>query len=394
MPEKASNSGFAKCNSCASSEGPGLGPLPTVSHEQVCCLFKVARPEQYAPFPNEKSHKRYDYDGICEDCPSRLKFEEELQVGPVYRPPQRSSDAPREGIVALATDCEAAPEVTGSQSRKRKKIEPRHRVGFKKPTLEWRPPKFKRKLWFGTYADDEIDRARDAVNYYLGRNEPYILPDSLGIFAGRPLKGIKFEDLLPSCDLYIEGERADKSFGRQVKDVIHSVLGRQKKSTQKKKTPQKTCKESRKLQVPLKDASRRQDICDPIVFPAPGSTTSSDTQCVSCTSLEANSNLAGSVPTFLPPARTFPQEDEEISELLKCTSQMHLDGLQSNPWVFPLDEMFVFPSAIPTSGYGEGSTTEENSYWTDLWAFPNEDPRFPSGERTHWESASYRSHGS
>ncbi|KAG0590557.1 hypothetical protein M758_1G098600 [Ceratodon purpureus] len=396
MPEKANHSGFDKCNSCAStSDGPELGPLSTVSHPQVCCLFKVARQGQSAPFLNEGSQKRYD--GFCDYCPSR-KSSMEFHAGPVDRPPPSSSDAPQAGIVALATGCEAAPEVTRSPSRKRKKIEPRKREGFKNLTLEWRPPKFKAKIWFGTYSKDEIERARDAVNYYLGRNEAYFLDDSPRIFAERPLMGIRFEDLLPSCDQVIDKQilrerslmgikfedflpscdqvmdtlPAYVIYGRQVKEVIHSVLGKQKKSAERKSK----CKESQFL---LKEAPQKLHIYDPIVPSASGSPTSSVSQREDCDhSSEANSQLSSSYPMVLPPP-SFTQDDEELTALLLSTTQIHLDELPHNHWgdgQLSLNEMF----ALPTSGDGESSTMEDIGYSTALWDyFPNEGPSFPYG---------------
>jgi len=113
-------------------------------------------------------------------------------------------------------------------------IQPRRRAGFKKLTLEIRPPSFKKKLWFGTYEPEEVERAKDAINYYMGNNLPYHYSDSPLIFAEIPLKGIPFKDLQPSCEQFIHvgnaKMRASAFFARQVKEAIHSVTGRRKKS--------------------------------------------------------------------------------------------------------------------------------------------------------------------
>lgn len=281
------------------------------------------------------------------------------------------------GTVALLTGSEAAPAVRGPPSRKRKKIVPRLRTGWKKPTIEIRPSRFKKKLWFGTYTEEEIERAEDAVNYYMGYNLPYNYPDSQQIFAEKPLE-LKFEDLMPSCDQTIEvdgeEELAYKYFARQVKEVIHSVTGKQKKTQKKNKY-----KASEKIESLLQEAPPRLNVYDPIVRSAPGSTTSSGTRCAACPGPEANSGFAASHPMFLLPARMSTQEDEEIAALLRCTTEMPSYELLSNRWdevmfPLPLEEMFPFPSAIPTHGYGESSTMEENGY---LWAFQNEGPGFP-----------------
>ena len=108
MPERTNHSALEKCNSCATSNGSGLGPIPTVSHAEVCCLFKVAAPGCQCSansFLNEGCPKQYD--GRCQGRPSRLKA---LRVCPVHRPGQRStSDASQEGkhfanLVNLCSD--------------------------------------------------------------------------------------------------------------------------------------------------------------------------------------------------------------------------------------------------------------------------------------------------
>lgn len=336
MPERTNHSVLEKCNSCATSNGSGLGPLPTVSHAEVCCLFKVAAPGCQCSansFLNEGCPKQYD--GRCQGRPSRLKA---LQLCPVYRPGQRSrSDASQEG-------CEAALTVTKSPSKNRKKIEPRLRLGFKKLTLEIRPRQFKKKLWFGTYTPDEIDRAMDAVNYYTNYGQPYKYPDSPEIFAQKPLKGIKFEDLLPSCDQYIQvGDEPELTylyFARQVKEVIHSVMGKRKKSAQRRPK----CKVSHKLQsdLMLEEAPQVLDICDPIM----------------CTSAPErakpeidHSQCAASHPIFLP-------HDEVYTEMLRCLSDNRRHGGE-----LTLQEMFDYPSAISTPGSGVSSPTMDyNGY--------------------------------
>ena len=241
--------------------------------------------------------------------------------------------------------CVAAPTVTKSPSKNRKKIEPRLRLGFKKLTLEIRPRQFKKKLWFGTYTPDEIDRALDAVNFYTNYGQPYKFPDSPEIFAQKPLKGIKFEDLLPSCDQYIQvGDEPELTylyFARQVKEVIHSVMGKQKKSAQRRPK----CKVSHKLQseVMFEEAPQVSDIdCDPIMRTSAPERARPETDLSQC---------AASHPMFLP-------KDEVYTEMLRCLSDNRRHGGE-----LTLQEMFDYPSAISTSGSGVSSPTmDHNGY--------------------------------
>lgn len=66
----------------------------------------------------------------------------------------------------------------------------------------------------------------------------YTYADSPGIFASRPLKGIKFTVLHPSCDDEVEVDGVPelnyKYWTRHVKDVIHAVIGNQKKAKSKR----------------------------------------------------------------------------------------------------------------------------------------------------------------
>jgi hypothetical protein len=150
-----------------------------------------------------------------------LKFQQQLQdqATPLPElPSQSSSDA--EEV--------RAPD-TGKKGGL--KIVPRRRPGFKKLTIEIRPPKFKKKLWFGTYEPEYVDRAKDAINYYMGSNLPYNLSDSPSIFAQHGIS-IQYRELLPSCEQFREsGEkkmRATTFFAREVKRVIQKVTGKKR----------------------------------------------------------------------------------------------------------------------------------------------------------------------
>jgi len=263
----------------------------------------------------------------------------------------------------LAAGCETEPAETGSQPRKRKKIEPRHRQGFKKLTIEIRPQRFKKKLWFGTYTTEEIDRARDAVNYYMGCNQPYTYPDSPLIFASRPLKGIKFEDLHPSCEDWVQVgdgqlELKYKYFARQVKDVIHSVTGKQKKSGSS--VPKRN-------KYKVSESPQKSGLRDPTMPSGAGSTTSSgteDRQLARDPSPEANSELSATHPSFLPvSAEMLTYEEMYVSELLRSSAG------KDDVMGYSLEEMF----SLTPFGYGEGSTIEEDDFPSEiLWAFQNE----------------------
>lgn len=239
MPEWVDPCGHERCNSCAGLDGPENGPLPT-SHAEVCCLYKFAR--QW-PSPSMLEAR----DGLCDSCPWNLKVQQqamvpELAASTIHQPPQGISDAQGDIIPKLE---EGATTPTSRPARPTlKKLQPRLRVGHKKKNIEIRPPRFKSKLWFGSYSDEELNLALDAVNYYTGSNLPFHYPESRLIFAARPLEGIKFEDVDPACDQYVqvgdEHELKYKNFAHQVKKVIHSVLGKQKKNPKRsqRKNPQ------------------------------------------------------------------------------------------------------------------------------------------------------------
>jgi hypothetical protein len=269
----------------------------------------------------------------------------------------------------LAAGCESEPAGTGSQPRKRKEIKPRLRSGFKKLTLEVRPTKFKKKLWFGTYTADELSRAQDAVNYYMGYNQKYTHPDSPLIFESKPLKGIKFEDLQPSCEDWIllsdgKQELKHKYFARQVKDVIHSITGKQKKSASSLSKRNK-CKGSR-------SPPPKPGLCDPIMPSGAGSTNSSGTQEHQLSwdpSPEEDSELSALYPSFLPPpAEMITYEDDmQFLELLRSSASplYQRDDIMG----YSLKEMFKYP----TFACGESSSMDEEDFPSEnLWDFQNE----------------------
>lgn len=249
---------------------------------------------------------------------------------------------------------------TGSQLRKHKKIEPRLRQGFKNLTLEIRPRRFKKKLWFGTYTTEEIDRARDAVNYYMGCNQPYTHPDSPLIFASKPLKGIRFEDLQPSCDDFVQvgdvQELKYKYFARQVKEVIHSVTGKQKKSS-----GPSTKRKNRRV-----SQSGELGICDPPMPSETGSTPASSTQEHQVARDPTDSQLFEMHPSCLPPAEMLTYDEHmQFYELLRTSNNEREE-------MFSLEAMFTFTSVVAPSGSGESSTMEEEDFPSNLWSFQNE----------------------
>ncbi|KAG0579444.1 hypothetical protein KC19_4G099300 [Ceratodon purpureus] len=173
--------------------------------------------------------------------PSTLNFQAELPV--LDSSELSTSNISQQGTTDVPLSC------TSVQSRtpKSSKIAPRKRRGFTKLTLEIRPPRFtleiqpprfKKKLWFGTWQEEEMTRAKDAINYYMGSNEPFILPDSPLIFAQHPL-GIEYRELKPSCEEFVHiGQkqvRASVYFARQVKEVIKAVTRGKKKAQPSKK---------------------------------------------------------------------------------------------------------------------------------------------------------------
>lgn len=353
MPEKASVPGFDKCNKCCSaSDGPVHGPS-LATHAEICCLYSLS------------AHSgQYDYD-CSKGCPGLT--EQKQRGGPAHEPPEARSGSPQDGTLDLAAGCETELAGTGSHTRKRKRIEPRLRPGFKKFTLELRPTKFKKKLWFGTYTATELSRAQDAVNYYMGCNEKYKHPDSPLLFESKPLKGIKFEDLQPSCDDYIilsDGtqELKYKYFARQVKDVIHSITGKQKKSARALSQRNK-CKGSQSPRP-----STEPGLCDPVMPSGARSATSSGTQEHQPAwdrSPEVDSELSTMYPSFLPLPTDIltPEEDMQFSELLRSGTQR--DDIMG----YTLEELFAYPPFA----YGEGISMDEEDFPSEiLWTFQNE----------------------
>ena len=111
----------------------------------------------------------------------------------------------------------------------------RHRQGHKNPTLEIRPPRFKKKLWFGTYKQPrDVLRARDAALFYMGFLNDLVFPDSQARFSKLNL-GIQFGDLDPECTsiVNIGGKNVKKHtyFAKEVKRVIRIVLSGKDKSS-------------------------------------------------------------------------------------------------------------------------------------------------------------------
>ncbi|KAG0618885.1 hypothetical protein M758_4G098600 [Ceratodon purpureus] len=337
MPDRASTPVYDKCTSCAfaSEKGPVCGPWPT-SHTDVCCLYKFNRQEQSALCQDKDVGQKANgtCDGLCKNCPSRLKFPQ-LQIElPVEEPSQRSSDVTsQEGTTDVPQSC------TSVQSRtpKSSKIAPRKRRGFTKLTIEIRPPRFKKKLWFGTWQEEEIARAKDAINYYMGSNEPFILPDSPLIFAQHPL-GIEYRELKPSCEEFVQvGQkqvRASVYFARRVKEVIKAVT-RGKKKAHPPKKPLKPkpgafekILESQQIEVTQRihepPVSFSSGSPSSMIVPCPsGSTSSSVMPCASGSQLstgddmvwygassEVHSGLAVVQPSYLPHSEMLPYEGE------------------------------------------------------------------------------------
>lgn len=291
MPDKPCVPEFGQCRSCALA-GPVNGPLPT-SHTEVCCLYKFQRQGQ-PPFCLKEKLR----DGLCENCPSRLKFQQQLQDQPTplpELPPQPRSDA---------------EEVRAPDAGKKSglKIAPRRRVGFKKLTIEIRPPKFKRKLWFGTYEPEDVDRAKDAINYYMGSNLPYHFSDSPSIFAQHRLS-IEYRELHPSCEQFRQvGEkwmRETAVFARQVKEVIQKVTGKKRG-------------QQRRPRSAGKNAAKKESTPEPVASCASGVTSlpcASDY--ASGMASEETSNVAVAAAT----ATTYGASSSEVnSELASFTS--------------------------------------------------------------------------
>lgn len=104
----------------------------------------------------------------------------------------------------------------------------RHRQGHKNPTLEIRPPRFKKKLWFGTYKHaGDVLRARDAALYYMGFPNDLFFDDSKERFSKLHL-GIQFRELDTECTSIVNvgGKTVKKHtyFAKEVKRVIKMVL--------------------------------------------------------------------------------------------------------------------------------------------------------------------------
>lgn len=276
-----------------------------------------------------------------------------------------------------------------SRTPKSSKIAPRKRRGFTKLTIEIRPPRFKKKLWFGTWQEEEIARAMDAINYYMGSNEPFNLPDSPLIFAEYPL-GIEYRELKPSCEEFIQvGQkkvRASVYFARRVKEVIKAVTrGNKKAQPLKKPLKSKLVDVSESLESLRLEATQRiYESCSSgspssTIVPCPsGSTSSSAVPCASGsqfssgddmvwygTSSEANSGLAPVQPSYLPTSEVLPYEGEiPIESELFTLCDWGEEG-------FSLEGItFSSSPSVPAPGEtgGESEMIENNGFTGYLWS--------------------------
>lgn len=300
MPDKPIVAAYDQCTACAlaSQKGPLYdGPLPA-SHSEVCCLYRFHRQGQA---PLCLKCEAGTCDGLCEHCPSRPKL-------------PRSERA-------------ATPRRAGA------KIAPRQRKDFKKLTFEIRPPKFKKKLWFGTYDPEDVARAADAINFYMKKGEPYNYPDSPRIFAAHKL-AIEYHQLRPTCEDFVKvGEkkmRTSAYFARQVKEAIKAVTGK-KKGQQRRQRAKNVPKEA----TP-----------EPVASCASGVTSSSvdmvwgTSDATLAASSEANSSLA-----TVPPSRS------SLDEIYN----MDLDSVGFE-WLDPL-----------FTQEGESGATLDDSFTSDSW---------------------------
>ena len=269
-----------------------------------------------------------------------------------------------------------------SGTRKCSKIAPRKRRGFSKLTIEIRPPRFKKKLWFGTWQEDEISRAKDAINFYMETNLPYILSDSPQIFTQHPL-GIEYRQLKPSCEEFIQvGQkevRASVYFARRVKEVIKAVTRGNKRKAQPSKKLLKS-----KLSAPDNTLSLQEDtqnIYEPVkscssgstsssVMPSTSASTSSSMPCApgdvwygaSCS--EAHSELTPVQPYFVPPSEILTYEGEipmeSESELYNLCGwgDQSLDGIS-----------FLSSPSGAASGEGESGMVDYNNFPEFLWSY-------------------------
>lgn len=311
MPDKPCVPEFGQCRSCAlaAQKGPVNGPLPT-SHTEVCCLYKFQREGKPPLCPKEKLS-----DGLCLNCPSRLKFRQQLQdqASPLPElPSQSSSDA----------------EEVNTGKKGGLKIVPRRRPGFKKLTIEIRPPKFKKKLWFGTYELEDVDRAKDAINFYMRSNLPYYLQDSPAIFAQHRLR-IDYRELLPSCEQFLQVEqkqmRATAFFAREVKRVIQTVTG--KKRGQQRR-PRSTGKNI---------VIKKEPTPEPVVSCASGVTSLPCTSdCASATAWEETSNVAVAAAA----TTTYGASSSEANSELAITGNPPCCEVFTSPFEFQEDESF------------------------------------------------------
>nr|PNR44144.1 hypothetical protein PHYPA_016528 [Physcomitrium patens] len=247
-----------KCPTCASASVdclPAFREDCSRSQREICCLYKAAQQGQPAYYLKKASQQRSNGDLLCKDMAASVRTcLQSLVQGSTHQLLPENNFVPEN---AGASNLQSS-SVARRARRKCAKIQPRMRPGFTKHTIEVRPPGFKKKLWFGTYEERELDRAIDAINFYMENEEPYKFPDSPQIFSSIPLD-IRYKDLLPSCEefVFVGEKRVRKSaqFAKLVKAAINRVTGKQK------------AKRSKKFKKP------KLDLCAPALLPTSSSTT-------------------------------------------------------------------------------------------------------------------------
>lgn len=208
------------CKVCATLKHQSSGPFPS-SHEDVCCgLSTLPRSSSLTATLDDQASHRSGHgccDLVCKTCPLRCKTQACGSTSEVPEAaPLRRSNVQNTGI--------------------------RHRQGHKNPTLEIRPPRFKKKLWFGTYKQPgDVLIARDAALYYMGFLNDLKFPDSQARFSKLHL-GIQFGDLDPECTAVVNvgGKNVKKHtyFAKEVKRVVRIVLSEKDKSSPELLLPQ------------------------------------------------------------------------------------------------------------------------------------------------------------
>lgn len=343
MPEKSIVPGFGQCTACAlaAQKGSATGSLPT-SHSEVCCLFKFQRQGQPPSCLKATLHGASTCGGLCGNCPSGSKLRQVQSLAKSLPEHPASSDAEK-----------ARPAATGKRGGL--KIAPRRRPGFRKLTIEIRPPKFKRKLWFGTYEHGDIDRARDAINYYMGVNAPYHLADSPSIFARYKL-GIEYNELHPSCDQFVpvgkKPMRASVFFARQVKEVIQNVTGKRKGQQRRPRVAGK------------KGAKKEPSTPEPVLSCASGVTS---LPCASdCASAMAWDDVAAAEAEEEAEAREAGEVAEVAAAACGASSPNANSELASTVHQPPI-EIFTIPGEIPFESQQFSFNSDLDAYVQDVW---------------------------